>query len=268
MKTKPVVLITNDDGISAPGIFHLWNAVKDHCDTYIVAPHSEKSGSGLATTMGKPLWIMPHKWHDQITPAWCVNGTPADCVKLGLSVILNDAQPDLILSGINKGSNAGRNVLYSGTIGGTIEGALRGIPGIAFSCENYQNTVYDPTEKYIFPIIKYFIENQPPHGTIINVTFPHNCHEIIAGIKLASQGKTYHMEQPDKRTNPSGYKYYWLGSKESTHDEDAASDIALLKQNYITAVPIHISQLTDHKMLQDHSSTFERIFEELNTETT
>ena len=131
MTNRPFLLITNDDGIHAPGLKHLWEAVAEHAETSIVAPATEKSGCGLSITWAKPLRVHPIEWENK-TPCWSVSGTPADCIKMGLNVLL-DKPPHMILSGVNRGSNAGRTVLYSGTIGGVIEGALKGIPGIAFS---------------------------------------------------------------------------------------------------------------------------------------
>lgn len=116
MANKPRILLTNDDGISAPGLKHLWQALSDIADLSIIAPATEKSGVGLSITIREPLQIQSVDW-EKGTPAWKVNGTPADCVRLGLSVILKD-RPDLIVSGINRGANSGRNVLYSGTIQG------------------------------------------------------------------------------------------------------------------------------------------------------
>jgi 5'-nucleotidase len=154
---KPFILITNDDGIHAPGIMQLYKALKDHADCVIYAPFWEKSGSGLSTTLTKPLQIQNIPW-DKNTPAYRINGTPTDCIKLALSVLLN-RKPDLIVSGINQGSNAGRTVLYSGTIGAVIEGIHKNIPGIAFSCADLKNPDYSKTEKYIYPIIEYLLNH-------------------------------------------------------------------------------------------------------------
>ena len=132
---QPFILITNDDGIYAPGIQYLWKSLHGKYRLAIAAPLTEKSGMSMAITMTRPLQIKEIPWKDS-SLAWGINGTTADCVKLALSVIL-EQKPDLIVSGINCGSNSGRNILYSGTIGGVIEGALRGIPGIAFSSESH-----------------------------------------------------------------------------------------------------------------------------------
>ncbi len=255
---KPFLLITNDDGILAPGLKHLWQAVHQHANVAIVAPHTEKSGCGLGITWKKPLHIHPVAWESN-TPAWSLNGTPADCVKMGLAVLL-ERQPDMIISGVNKGSNSGRTVLYSGTIGGVIEGALKGIPGIAFSFSDFDVPPLAATEKYIFPLIKHFLEHPLPAGTILNVNFPYNCKDGVKGLKIAKQGKSYWREAPDKRIHPEGAPYYWLGGAWGAVDEDPMSDVAYLDQGYIAAVPIHVAELTCHLTLEKYKTLTENKF--------
>lgn len=258
---KPKILIVNDDGINAPGIYHLWKALVDFADVSIVAPATEQSGKGLSTTLTRPLLINTRKW-EKNTPAWSVNGTPADCIKMALSVLLQ--KPDLIVSGINRGANSGRNVLYSGTIGGVIEGVFRKIPGIAFSCIELSNPQYDVAEKYVVPIVDYFLNNPLPQGSLINVSVPSSLKENIKGIKLAKQGRSYWLEKPDKRVHPEGHFYYWLGSRWMDHDETQDTDIALLNEGYVTAVPIHIDELTDHSFYSMHKDSFNTNLENLS----
>jgi 5'-nucleotidase len=258
---RPFLLITNDDGVHAPGIKHLWEAVSDHAETMIIAPLTEKSGCGLSITWAKPLRVHTIEWERQ-TPCWGVSGTPADCIKMGLNVLL-DKTPHMIISGVNRGSNAGRTVLYSGTVGGVIEGVLKNIPGIAFSFCDFDPPPLSMTKKYIVPIIQYFLKNPLPFGTFLNVTFPLNCKNGVKGFRLASQGSGYWVENPEKRLHPEGAPYYWLGGKWQTVEETASSDVALLEEGYITAVPIHIAQLTDHSVLQTQKESFEKIFESI-----
>lgn len=255
---KPFLLITNDDGIHAPGIRHLWEAVHEHADVAIVAPLTEKSGCGLSITWGKPLKIQPISW-EKSTPAWSLNGTPADCVKMGLTVLL-DKKPDLIISGINRGSNAGRTVLYSGTIGGVIEGALKGIPGIAFSFSDLEEPPISTTAPYIYPLIQHFLKHPLPNGTILNVNFPEQAAQGIKGLRFARQGKGFWIEQPDKRIHPEGLPYYWLGGRWCSFDEEPETDVVLLQQGYAAAVPIHVSQLTDETVFQSHKQAILDLF--------
>lgn len=255
-KKKIRILITNDDGIEAIGIWHLWNALADIADITIVAPSTEKSGVGVGLTLRDPIMIRSVKWEKNI-PAWKVNGTPADCVRFAMSVILKE-KPDLIVSGINRGSNAGRNVLYSGTIGGVIEGALRGVPGVAFSCERFDDPQYQLTEKHVLSIVHHVLKHPLSKGTILNVNFPDANH--VRGIKLARQGRGYWIEDPQHRTHPDGESYYWHGGKWNEHDELEESDVALLKQGYAAAVPIHIDELTDHEFLRVNKAHFDQSF--------
>ena len=201
MSEKPYILISNDDGINAPGIKHLWKSLHETYDVVIVAPHREKSGMGLATSLLRPLHSFDVKWENN-TPAWKITGTPTDSVKIALSSLL-EKQPDLVVAGINKGSNAGTTVLYSGTVACTIEATLRNIPGIAFSCYDFDNPNYQICEKYIPHIVDHILKNPMPKGTLLNVTFPSNNLEI-KGFKMARQGKGRWIESPDKRKHPEG----------------------------------------------------------------
>jgi 5'-nucleotidase len=261
MDRKPKILITNDDGITASGIWHLWNALKDKADLTIVAPAIQKSGAGLGLTLHKPITINPVKWEGE-TAAWKVSGTPADCVRFGLRVVLNE-KPDIIVSGINRGSNAGRNVLYSGTIGGVIEGAMKEIPGIAFSSVEFDEPRFESIESYIYPIVEHFLEHPLESGTVINVNFPSKF-EKFKGVKMARQGRSLWVEDPDERLHPDGEPYYWHGGQWSHHEEHDDSDIALLSEGYVTAVPIHVHELTDHGFFSKRKSHFESHFNDIS----
>jgi 5'-nucleotidase len=255
---KPQILITNDDGIHAPGIRCLWRALKDFAEVTVIAPAYEQSGSGLAITFHSPLRIEKVQW-DSNTLVWSVNGTPADCVKLGLNVLFKK-KPDLIVSGINKGSNAGRNVLYSGTVGGAIEGVLQGIPAIAFSCLDYLDPGYKKAEEHIPSIVNLALANSLPPGTLLNVNFPKKEIEQIRGIKLTRQGKEFWTENLITRPHPEEGDYYWLGLRRARFEEEEDCDISWLEQGYIAAVPIHIDQLTDQQYLSEKKSSFENLF--------
>ncbi len=244
---RPFILLTNDDGIDAPGIKHLWEAVHEYADVAIVAPIAEKSGSGVSITQGKPLKIYEIEW-EKNTPAWTLTGTPADCVKMALSVLL-DRKPDLVLSGINMGHNSGRTVLYSGTIGGVIEASFKGVPGIAFSFDFNERPTVSITKKYILSLIEHISSNPLPPHTVLNVNFPKTA---IRGCKFAIQGKGQWTEEPDKRIHPGGRPYYWLGGRWSECEEDPESDVALLNQGYITVVPLQVGHLTHAEFYHTH----------------
>ena len=256
MKQKPYILITNDDGIHALGIKHLWKSLQSAYDLVIIAPQYEQSSVSLSITIRHPLHIQSLAWSDD-TPAWSISGTPADCIKLALNVLLK-RRPDLVVSGINRGSNAGRSVLYSGTVGGAIEAVLQDIPGIAFSHSDYDLPDYASTEKYVPRIVEYVRQHPLPPGTLLNVNFPCSNLGSAKGIKLARQGKGHWAEKPDQRSHPSeGHPYYWLGACFKEFEEDPEGDVHLLNQGYITAVPVHVAELTDHSHLQAQRTLFE-----------
>jgi 5'-nucleotidase len=259
---RPFILITNDDGINAPGIRHLWEAIHGEAEVAIIAPHTEKSGCGLGITWTKPLHVRPIQWEHN-TPAWSINGTPADCVKMGVSIILQK-RPDLIVSGVNRGSNSGRTVLYSGTVGGIIEASFKNIPGIAFSFSDPTVPDLKITKPYICRLIQHVLKNPLPQGTFLNVNFPFNAQEKVLGFRMAKQGLSYWLEEPEKRIHPEGLPYYWLGGKWHAFQEDPESDIALLEQGYITGVPIHVNQLTDLSALQQHKTLTADLFADLD----
>jgi 5'-nucleotidase len=256
MAERPFLLLVNDDGIHAPGMRHLWEGLAEHADLAIVAPATEQSGTGMSLTLRQPLHIESVTWEGE-TPAWKVTGTPADCVRMALAVLL-ERMPDMIVSGINKGSNAGRNILHSGTVGGVIEGALRGIPGVAFSCDRFDSPPYAAAVPHIYPVVRHFLRHPLPRGSLLNVTIP----DVVKGYRLARQGMGYWIEDPDERIHPEGMPYYWLGGKWHHHEEEEDSDVSLLREGYMTAVPIHVGELTDHALLRQHRERFSALFAE------
>jgi 5'-nucleotidase len=258
MTKKPLILVTNDDGVHAPGIRHLLQSLEQDAEVIAVAPLNEQSAVGLCITMRQPLKIEQIHWPSTTAPIWTVNGTPADCVKLALQVIL-PRTPDLIVSGINRGSNAGRNILYSGTVAAVIEGIMHNVPGIAFSMADYFNPIFKGVEEHIPSIIHYLLAHPLPNGTFLNVNFPsQHVQRGIKGFRLAKQGMEYWTENPEQREHPAeGHAYYWLGSKLAEYQEDPDSDIALLKNGYATAVPIHVWDLADHAHIRQHRDHFE-----------
>lgn len=258
---KPKILITNDDGIHAPGIRFLYEALKEMADLVIVAPSEERSASSLSITIRHPLTVRPVKWENNVD-AWSVSGTPSDCIKLALSQYLI-SPPDLVVAGINPGSNAGRNLLYSGTVAGVIEGLMHDVPGIAFSTESYYDPDFATWTPYIPRIVNYILQNPLNQGTLLNVNFPST--KTPQGIKLTRQGSGMWMENPEKRVHPTeGHHYYWIGQKELKNDEPEDTDTYWLSKKYITCVPAHVAELTDHEQLQQRKNAFESYFDLVN----
>ncbi len=258
---RPKLLLTNDDGIHAPGIQVLWRVLHqaNFADLYIIAPSTEKSGSGVSITWDRPILIEKVEWAGN-TPAWSVGGSPADCVKMGERIILGK-KPDMILSGINAGSNAGRNVLHSGTIGACIEGVFRGIPGVAFSCEDGREPNFHVAEKYIVSLVKYAMQNPMPPGCLLNVNFPHAAQDDVQGLRLTRQGKGRWCEDPILHINTETGPSYWLGGKPEELEEDNDCDIAWLRKGYLTVVPLYVHDLTDKKVLINRQEIFEQFFQ-------
>jgi 5'-nucleotidase len=254
---RPRIILTNDDGIYAPGIERLWRVLHEanFADLYIIAPLTERSGTGVSITWDRPMLIQEVSWAEN-TPAWSVDGTPADCIKMATRIILKE-KPDFIISGINAGSNAGRNVLHSGTVGAVIEGIFRGIPGMAFSCEDGENPNFHVAEQYIIPLTRYLMEHPLSSGSFLNVNFPHSAKEKVKGFRLTRQGKGRWAENPYLHFVTENGPSYWLGGKPEELTEDEDCDIALLKEGYLTAVPIHVHELTDREELHSRQETFE-----------
>lgn len=255
---KPFFLLTNDDGIHAFGLQHLCDAVADFADIAIIAPNEERSGSGLCVSWHQPLHVQEYQWNLPSVQAWSVSGTPADCVKMGLSVLLTK-KPDLILSGINSGSNAGATVLYSGTVGGTIEGALRGIPGIAFSFSDFTFPSLGCVRETVAHIVQHALDHPLKQGSILNVNFPRNCAEGTKGLRMARQGRGVWMENPRPHVRQEGTSSSWLlGGKWHHREEEDNSDVALLEKGYVTIAPIYVGEMTDHDAFSRHRELLER----------
>lgn len=267
MKKRPKVILCNDDGIQAPGLKCLWQTLHDAdiADLFIIAPVSEKSGSAVSLTWNRPILIQKVSWPENAL-AWSIDGTPADCIKIASKVLL-DSPIDFVLSGINAGSNAGRNVLYSGTVGAVIEGVLRGIPGIALSCESGTDPNYHVAQKYIPSLLEYLIDHPLPAGCLLNVNFPASVTDEVKGFKLTCQGKGRWADDPVFHNETKKGPTYWLGGKPETLIENHDSDIALLKEGYMTAVPIFVHELTHHQELLKRRSSFESYLEEKNRST-
>jgi len=263
--SETLILITNDDGVHAPGIKHLWQTVIQKHEAIVAAPSQEQSAVGLSVTIRQPLRIEPITWHGMTQEGvWSISGTPVDTVKLACHSLL-PRPPNLIVSGINRGSNAGRNLLYSGTVAAVIEGVLQGIPGIAFSMVDYPNPFYEEAKPFISHIIDFVLQHPLPAGTFLNVNFPKRSSEGIKGVRLTRQGKEFIKENPELRRQPGeNSPYYWLGSQIAEFDEDEESDIHWLKNGFAAAVPIHISELTHHHHLDNHRDLFEKFINQAN----
>lgn len=254
------ILLTNDDGIHALGLKCLWESVKSLGDIFIAAPSKQQSGRAAGVTFKGPLHVQRVSSYEK-TAAWKVKGSPADCVRIALGELLS-SPPDLILSGINHGSNAGRTIIYSGTVGAVIEGTLRGIPGIAFSYACPKTSLF-PQVKTVIPKIIQHLQKYPlEKGSFLNINFPHTIDKLFKGYKMTSQGKGYWVETSRKKVCDleKGITQYWTGASYISEVEHDLSDVALLEKGYVTATPICISELTDHAHLKAAKNHFEKSF--------
>ena len=246
---RPLILVTNDDGINAPGIRTLISVIKDIGDVIVVAPDSPKSGMGHAITINSTL----HS--SRITPKnseiieYSCSGTPADCVKLAINELM-PRKPDLCVSGINHGSNSSINVIYSGTMSAAIEAGIEGVPAIGFSLLDYSwNADFSQSKDYIRKITLNALNNGIPKGVVLNVNIPAVKKSDIKGVKICRQAKAYWVEEFDKRKNPLGQEYYWLTGKFVNKDQGEDTDEWALKNNYISIVPVEFD-LTAHHAIQ------------------
>mgnify|MGYP006261171701 FL=1 len=242
------ILITNDDGIFSSGIYALWEVAKEFGSVYVVAPNSQKSATGHSITISKPLFIDKIKRRNGFEGI-AVTGSPADCVKFGLKKILSNA-PDLILSGINLGSNLGYNIIYSGTVAAAIEGAMQNIPSIAFSIDSFNPKSFDTSKSIIRQIINLAIENRITKKFIWNVNIPNCGIDQLKGIKVASQGNQYFNDDFDTRVDPKGNEYYWMVGNMVDEDSTFDSDSYVVKNDYASISPIRFN-LSSSKEIEE-----------------
>lgn len=248
---KPLILVTNDDGITAPGLRSLVKYMKDIGDVVVVAPDSPQSGKGHAITLDNTLFsakLVVDKEKGAPLEYSC-SGTPADCVKLALQELL-DRKPDICVSGINHGSNSSINVIYSGTMSAAIEAGIEGIPAIGFSlCDYAWDADFSHAEKAVKSIVREALKNGIPKGVVLNVNIPKTKKSDIKGIKICRQAKANWKEKFDKRKSPAGRDYYWLTGEFLLLDKGEDTDEWALANNYISVVPTQFD-LTAHHAIQ------------------
>lgn len=249
MMTKPLILITNDDGIVAPGIRALIAVMKEIGEVVVVAPDSPQSAMGHAITINNTLKLERVHIDNEIEQEYSCSGTPVDCVKIAVNEVLK-RKPDLCVSGINHGSNSSINVIYSGTMSAAVEAGIEGIPAIGFSLLDYSwDADFEPIKKHLKKIALEVLHNGLPEGVVLNVNFPKLSQEAIKGIKICRQAKAMWQEEFDKRTNPQGKEYYWLTGKFVNQDKGTDADEWALENGYISIVPVQFD-LTAHHAIQ------------------
>lgn len=238
------ILISNDDGISSPGLNALAIELKKLGDVTIVAPVTEQSAVGHAITMKYPLRITDFYKNGDFF-GYAVDGTPADCIKIGIRNIMHEP-PDIVVSGINLGSNTAINIIYSGTVSAAREAAIMDAPSIAVSVTSHEAKDFSFAAKFSSRLAQMVAKNKMPAGTLLNVNIPDLPEDQIAGVRLTQQGKSKWDDVYEERKDPYGQKYYWLTGNLVQHDTTLETDQFAIRKNYVSVTPIHFD-LTDYK---------------------
>jgi 5'-nucleotidase len=241
------VMIANDDGIDAPGLFALALEMKKIAKVSIVAPDRQQSAVGHAITMNYPLRAIPVRKNGEFF-GYAVDGTPADAVKLGVRFLLKE-RPDLLMSGINHGSNTAINILYSGTVSAATEGTILGIPSIAVSLTTHDQADFTFAAKFAARLASRVMKEGLPRGTLLNVNVPAVPEEKIAGVRVTRQGSSSWEDTFDVRRDPAGREYFWLSGSMAVRDTDPETDQIAVRDNWISVTPIHY-ELTDMALLE------------------
>ena len=245
-KQKPVILITNDDGIAAPGLLNLVDAVKDLGKVVVVAPDKPQSGMGHAITIGQPLRLHKITSMGDIE-AWSCTGTPVDCVKLAVDKVLH-RKPDLCLSGINHGANHSINVIYSGTMSAAVEAAIESIPSVGFSLMDFSiDADFSGAVKYARIIVQKLLKQKMDKHMVLNVNIPAVPENLIKGIKICRQAYAKYEEDFIERQDPHGRLYYWLTGEFVNFDKGKDTDVWALDHNYVSVVPVQFD-LTNYEL--------------------
>jgi 5'-nucleotidase len=245
------ILVSNDDGIDSAGIYALVTSLREIAEVTVVAPHQEQSAVGHGITMQTPLRVFEYH-RDGKFFGYAIDGTPADCVKIGIRNIMNET-PDLMVSGINYGSNTAVNIIYSGTVSAAREAAIMDVPSMAISVTSHSVNDFSFAAKVAQKLALKIIEHGLPNGTMLNVNVPNLPEALISGIKITKQGKSKWDDVYEKRVDPYGRNYYWLTGNLIELDNSPEFDQIAIKNNFVSVTPIHFD-LTDYEMLEKMES--------------
>ncbi len=244
MTEKIRILLSNDDGITSPGIAALEKSLSCLGEIIIVAPDRDQSASSHALSIHRPLRV------EKIAPnRYSVDGTPTDCINLAVNGLINGKRPNLVVSGINKGANVGDDVTYSGTVSAAMEGTLLRIPSIAVSVLGKKNFIFETAAEYIKTVASFALKKRLPKDTFLNVNVPNLPIEKIKGVKITKQGKRFYNEEIIKNKDPRGKPYYWIGGDELDYKKIPNSDILSVMNGWISITPINLD-FTDYSYLE------------------
>ncbi|MFA5527013.1 MAG: 5'/3'-nucleotidase SurE [Peptostreptococcales bacterium] len=243
------ILVTNDDGIEALGIKAMVESLKGKGNIYVVAPDTQKSACGHGISIDIPVMIKEVEF-EGATKAWAVSGTPADCVKLGVTQLISE-KVDMVFSGINHGGNLGTDILYSGTVSGAVEGLLLGFPSVAISLNDYYATDFSNCKKAVAKVCEYMIRKDLEPQTLLNVNIPKIREEEIKGIRITPLGIREYTESFRRYETPRGGSYYWYsGEPKNGGNLESDTDIAAIDNNYVSVTPVHYD-LTNYRIIEE-----------------
>lgn len=234
------ILVTNDDGIYSEGLRKLADACREVGEVIIIAPDREQSAASHALTLNRPLRLIQLEKDE-----WIVDGTPTDCVNLGVLYLLKDGRPDIVVSGINFGPNLGDDVTYSGTISAAFEGALLNIPSIAFSALIGEHFSFDRCAEFAAELTRHVLMGDRNPGVVLNVNFPV---EPPRGVRVTKLGKRIYSEGVIERLDPRGKKYFWIGGEPPVWHHGEGTDFEAVDQGYVSITPLHLD-LTHHESI-------------------
>jgi 5'-nucleotidase len=237
------ILLSNDDGIDAPGIYALACELRGIARVTVVAPDRQQSAVGHAITMNYPLRAVPFQKNGEFF-GYAVDGTPADAVKLGIKCLV-EGRPDLVISGINHGANTAINIIYSGTVSAATEGTILGIPSIALSVTTHGEVDFGPTARFAARFVPEVVRQGLPAGTLLNVNVPAIPEAEIRGVKVTRQGKSSWEDTFDMRRDPANREYFWLTGSMHVTDTEPDTDTVAIRENYISVTPIHYRLTND-----------------------
>jgi len=246
------VLLTNDDGIASPGLRALADAFVATHETVVVAPEHERSASGHAITLHKPLRARPVTGYVPGAQAWATNGTPADCVVLAVGELL-PWRPDVIVAGINVGPNLGLDLTYSGTVSGAMEGAILGIPSLAVSVTSFVDVHFDLAAVFAERVARLVVDRHLSGDSLLNINVPNLPRDRVKGVKITRQSQRRYLSRLEKRVDPRGRSYYWLtGQREAVADAEGTDGWAVAN-GFVSVTPIHLN-MTDDRLVDDLGS--------------
>lgn len=231
------ILVSNDDGILAPGIQALAKALATEHEVTVIAPDRERSATGHALTLHKPLRVEKVAMPCGLE-GFAVNGTPSDCVKLAVGTLL-DTPPDLVFSGVNRGPNLGADVIYSGTVSAALEGTILGINSAAFSLASFSDEGYDQAAAFALVIARILQDHRLPEKVLLNVNFPAMGEEPVRGVRVTHLGERKYRDIFEPRRDPRGQTYYWLAGEVVEVEEEPETDVTAIRDNFISVTPIH-----------------------------